>query len=285
MMASLIYSLCRPNFLLRARSRTAEISARAQSRSNRVTIGSLKSVVRSRVGQWRGPGFVCCRRLHSLPQDSIRRVSPSTAPRLACQTVPVLIAFRLSLLPVYSSREANLPPPFMLPAAAGDVAVLCHRLPALVEYRHSGDLCRSTPGALAPVRGGASPSYLPQTRCWGRRATEAKVATVDQRINRAYSLLHSATQQADATKVVATLLPASERSRSPFCDRQHRARVGTLTRLRAGRALRTRKDVVHGLRKTAYLVSFIIMHPSPHLVSRKNDLAHSPNSNPMTMLI
>ena len=44
--------------------------------------------------------------------------SLGTAPKLACQTGPSLIARQLSLLPAYPSRGTSLPPSFVLSAAA-----------------------------------------------------------------------------------------------------------------------------------------------------------------------
>src|SRR5215472_12858226 len=61
-----------------------------------------------------------CRLLLSIvpPKIPYCGFSLGTAPRLAYQIGPALIALRLSLLPAYPSRESGLPPSFVLSAAA-----------------------------------------------------------------------------------------------------------------------------------------------------------------------
>jgi len=65
--------------------------------------------------------------------------------------VPSLFWLRLSLLPAIPIASAGLLPSFVLP-------VVCLRSPFCagasysVKHHHSTDICRSTPGALAPVR-------------------------------------------------------------------------------------------------------------------------------------
>ena len=61
--------------------------------------------------------------------------------------------------PVASIATAGLPPPFVLPLASYE-SPHCVEERGAPEHLRSSDLCRSTPGALAPVRVMLSRSIL-----------------------------------------------------------------------------------------------------------------------------
>ena len=89
-----------------------------------------------RVGPWREAGFEWCRRFHSPPYHSVRRVFPSTAGRLAFQAAPFLVPHRLSQHPAYPAPHIGLHLPFVHPAAPPYV-LHCVRTVASVMHCHA----------------------------------------------------------------------------------------------------------------------------------------------------
>src|SRR5262245_26095938 len=93
------------------------------------------------------------RMMPTFPSPSLRYRKagfPVTAPKLAYQRGPSLIALRLSLLPACPSRDQVCLHPSCSSRAAwalrSESEVICRW-----KHRHASDLHRSTPGALAPV--------------------------------------------------------------------------------------------------------------------------------------